>query len=94
MQELVHEHAEGLHFGERVILPPLQMGIQLSEVVILMNQSQAGEVEHGAQTGAALVRHGSQTALLLAGSIRSRLDPSQLDPLSGRMITIGIAHFR
>ena len=48
MQELVHEDTQGLHFGERVILPPLQMGIQLSEVVILMNQSQAGEVEHGA----------------------------------------------
>ena len=39
MQELVHEDTQGLHFGEGVIGSPLQMRIELSEVVILMNQS-------------------------------------------------------
>jgi len=37
VQELVHEHTEGLHLGERVGLPPLQMGIQLSEVMIMLD---------------------------------------------------------
>jgi hypothetical protein len=36
MQELVHEDTQGLHFGEWVIGPPLQMRIELSEVVILL----------------------------------------------------------
>jgi len=39
MQELVHEHAQGLHFGEGVVLPPLQMSIELSEVFILVDQA-------------------------------------------------------
>jgi len=48
MQEFVHEDTQGLHFSERVILPPLQMRIDLSEMVILLEHSQAGEVEHRA----------------------------------------------
>ena len=28
MQELVHKNTQGLHFGERVIGSPLQMGIE------------------------------------------------------------------
>ena len=39
VQELVHEHAQGLHFGKWVIGPLLQMGIELSEVLILLDQS-------------------------------------------------------
>ena len=48
MQELVHKNTQGLHFGKWVILPPLQMRIDLSEMVILLEHSQAGEVEHRA----------------------------------------------
>ena len=94
MQELVHEDTQGLHFGEWVIGPPLQMSIELSEVVILLDQAQAGEVEHGAQTGATLMGHGGLTALLLAGSIGGGLDPGQLDPLSSSLVAIGITDFR
>ena len=65
----------------------------MSEVVILLDQSQTGEVEHGAQTGAPLTGHGSLTTLLLAGRVGSGLYPSQLDPLSSIMVTIRIADF-
>ena len=58
MQEFVHEHTQGLHFGERINRPPLQMGVEVSEMVVLVNQSQAGVVEHGSQTWTALMRHG------------------------------------
>ena len=93
-QELVHEDTQGLHFGEWVIGPPLQLGIELSEVLILMDQSQTRVVEHGAQTRSALVRHGGLAALLLAGIVGSRLDPCQFNPLGGRMVTVGITDFR
>ena len=46
MQELVHEDSQGLHFGEWVILPPLQMSIDLSKMLIEPDHAQAGEVEH------------------------------------------------
>lgn len=34
MQQFVHEHTQGLHFGERVVFPPLQIGIELCEAGI------------------------------------------------------------
>ena len=58
MQEFVHEYTQGLHFGEWVIGPPLQLSIQVSEIVILMNQSQTSVVEQGAQTGTTMMGHG------------------------------------
>ena len=93
MQELVHEHTQGLHFGEWVIGPPLQLRIKLSEVLVLMDQSQAGVVEHSAQTRSALMRHGSFGTLLLAGIVGSGLDAGQFDPLGRRMVAVGITDF-
>jgi len=94
MQELVHEDTQGLHFGKWVILPPLQIGIDLSEVLIEPDHAQAGEKEHRAQAGATLMRHGGLAALFLARDVGGRLDPGQLDPLSSCLVTFGIAHFR
>lgn len=39
VQQLVHEHAEGLHLGERILFSLLQMGIELSEVLILLDHA-------------------------------------------------------
>ena len=55
MQEFIHQDTQGLHFGERVIRPPLQMSIDLSEVVVKPDHAQTGEVEHCAQTSATLM---------------------------------------
>lgn len=37
MQEFIHQDAQGLHLGERVIGPPLQLGIKLSEARIVLD---------------------------------------------------------
>ena len=39
MQELVHQDTQGLHLGERILLPPLQIGIELSEMGIVVNHA-------------------------------------------------------
>lgn len=43
MQELVHQDAQGLHFCKWVVLPPLQMRIEGSEVIIVLDQAQAAK---------------------------------------------------
>ena len=43
---------------------------------IVLDHAQAGEVEQRAQAGATLMGHGGSAALLLAGSLGGRLDPS------------------
>ena len=58
MQEFIHEHTQSLHFGERVVGPLLEMGIELSKVVVLLDHAQAGEIEHSSQTRATLMGHG------------------------------------
>jgi hypothetical protein len=45
MEELVHEDTDGLHSGERVLRPPLQLGIELCEIRVKVDQTQAGEIE-------------------------------------------------
>ena len=75
MQELIREDTQGLHLSEWVIQPPLQLKIDLSEMVILLDHSQAGEVEQRAQTGATLMRHGGLAALLLPRGVGGGLDP-------------------
>ena len=55
MQQFVHEHTQGLHFGERVVFPPLQIGIELCKAGIVLDHAQAGEVEQRAQAGATLM---------------------------------------
>ena len=75
MQQFVHEHTQSLHFGERVVFPPLQIGIKLGKAGIVVDHAQAGEVEQRAQAGTTLMGHGSPAALLPTGSIGDRLDP-------------------
>jgi hypothetical protein len=39
MQQFIHEHTYGLHFGERVVFPPLQIGIELRKVGIVLDHA-------------------------------------------------------
>lgn len=50
MQEFIHENTNGLHTGEWIFRSPLQMGIDLGKMRIVLEEAQTGEVEQGAQT--------------------------------------------
>jgi hypothetical protein len=39
MQQFVHEYTHSLHPGERVVFPPLQMGIELCEAGIVLDHA-------------------------------------------------------
>jgi hypothetical protein len=39
MQELVHQDTQSLHLRERILLPPLQIGIELSKMWIVLYQA-------------------------------------------------------
>ena len=93
VQELVHEYAEGLHLGEGIAGPVLQMRIKFGEVEIVLDQTQAGEIGQGSQTSATLAGHGSAAALFLTGGIGGRLDSCELDPLCSSLIASGITDF-
>jgi len=40
MQQFIHEHTYSLHFGERVVFPPLQIGIDLRKAGIVLDHAQ------------------------------------------------------
>ena len=94
MQELVHEDAQGLHLGERIVVPPLEIEIDFGKVVIELDQTQASIIKDGTQARAPLVRHGRGAVLLFTRSIRCGLDPGQLDPLRTILVATGIANLR
>jgi hypothetical protein len=47
-QQFVHKYTQGLHFGERIVFPTLQIGIELRKAVIILDHAQAGAVEQSA----------------------------------------------
>ena len=80
-QELVHQDADSLHLGERVVVALLEAKVESGKGVIDLNEAQDGKEEGGAQARAALVGHGSLGAGLAAGSVRDGLGTGQLDEL-------------
>ena len=73
MQELVHQHAHGLHRGEGMGGPPLEMGMELAVVRIAVEHLQGGIVEQSSQVRTSLVGHGCPAALFAARSVGYRL---------------------
>jgi hypothetical protein len=49
VQELVHQNAQGLHLGERVFGPPLEIGVEASEVRLASDQAHTRKIQQSLQ---------------------------------------------
>ena len=78
-QEFVHQGAQRLHLGERILLPRLKSLVLARKRFISLHQTHHGEEQSCAQTWTSLVRHRCSVARLAPRRVQYRLSSDRAD---------------